>query len=142
MVKQTNMQRAYTFQIMQKMGFGQWPLEETEYQEWNTTFSKAKETMGPQREELLEGASEMIENDLILLGAIAVEDKLQKGVSFSFTNAFDLVSCFYSSVKDFSSFQKSRNLFKVPECIDKLAQAGLKIWLLTGDKKETAINVG
>ncbi|KAF5736244.1 hypothetical protein HS088_TW14G00380 [Tripterygium wilfordii] len=30
----------------------------------------------------------------------------------------------------------------VPECIDKLAQAGLKIWLLTGDKKETAINVG
>ncbi|KAM7251337.1 hypothetical protein ACFE04_023220 [Oxalis oulophora] len=30
----------------------------------------------------------------------------------------------------------------VPECIDKLAQAGLKIWLLTGDKKETAINIG
>lgn len=87
MVKHTNMQRAYTFQIMQKMGFGQWLLEETEYQEWNTMFSKAKETMGPQREELLEGASEMIENDLILLGAVAVEDKLQKGVSFSFTNA-------------------------------------------------------
>lgn len=31
---------------------------------------------------------------------------------------------------------------QVPECIDKLAQAGLKIWLLTGDKKETAVNVG
>ena len=28
------------------------------------------------------------------------------------------------------------------ECIDKLAQAGMKIWLLTGDKKETAINIG
>ncbi|KAL2494036.1 Phospholipid-transporting ATPase 6 [Forsythia ovata] len=51
----------------------------------------------------------MIEKDLLLLGAVAVEDKLQKGV---------------------------------PECIDKLAQAGLKIWLLTGDKKETAINIG
>lgn len=32
--------------------------------------------------------------------------------------------------------------YQVPECIDKLAQAGIKIWLLTGDKKETAINIG
>lgn len=31
---------------------------------------------------------------------------------------------------------------QVPECIDKLALAGLKIWVLTGDKLETAINIG
>jgi magnesium-transporting ATPase (P-type) len=30
----------------------------------------------------------------------------------------------------------------VPECIDKLAQSGVKIWVLTGDKMETAINIG
>ncbi|PKA47230.1 Putative phospholipid-transporting ATPase 8 [Apostasia shenzhenica] len=30
----------------------------------------------------------------------------------------------------------------VPECIEKLAQAGIKIWVLTGDKLETAINIG
>ncbi|KAL2347463.1 hypothetical protein Fmac_001463 [Flemingia macrophylla] len=30
----------------------------------------------------------------------------------------------------------------VPNCIDKLAQAGIKIWVLTGDKMETAINIG
>jgi len=30
----------------------------------------------------------------------------------------------------------------VPECVDKLAQAGIKIWVLTGDKMETAINIG
>ncbi|XP_059294143.1 probable phospholipid-transporting ATPase 8 isoform X2 [Lycium ferocissimum] len=30
----------------------------------------------------------------------------------------------------------------VPECIDKLAKAGIKIWVLTGDKMETAINIG
>ncbi|MCO5593988.1 hypothetical protein L7F22_048007 [Adiantum nelumboides] len=30
----------------------------------------------------------------------------------------------------------------VPQCIDKLAQAGIKIWVLTGDKLETAINIG
>jgi phospholipid-translocating ATPase len=30
----------------------------------------------------------------------------------------------------------------VPECIAKLAQANIKIWVLTGDKLETAINIG
>ncbi|MQL83085.1 hypothetical protein Taro_015571 [Colocasia esculenta] len=30
----------------------------------------------------------------------------------------------------------------VPECIEKLVQAGIKIWVLTGDKMETAINIG
>ncbi|KAL0352712.1 UNVERIFIED_CONTAM: putative phospholipid-transporting ATPase 5 [Sesamum angustifolium] len=80
-----------------------------EYENWSSVFRKAKATIGPEREELLENASEMIEKELLLLGAVAVEDKLQKGV---------------------------------PECIDKLAQAGFKIWLLTGDKKETAVNIG
>lgn len=40
--------------------------------------------------------------------------------------------CFYESVC----------VKQVPECIDKLAQAGIKLWVLTGDKMETAINVG
>ncbi|KAL6135777.1 hypothetical protein ACLB2K_068002 [Fragaria x ananassa] len=30
----------------------------------------------------------------------------------------------------------------VPECINKLALAGIKIWVLTGDKMETAVNIG
>ena len=30
----------------------------------------------------------------------------------------------------------------VPETIERLLQAGLKIWVLTGDKEETAINIG
>lgn len=84
-------------------------ITETEYSEWNATFLKAKTTIGADREALLEVASDLIEKDLILVGATAIEDKLQKGV---------------------------------PRCIDKLAQAGLKIWVLTGDKMETAINIG
>ncbi|XP_010907601.1 probable phospholipid-transporting ATPase 4 isoform X2 [Elaeis guineensis] len=84
-------------------------LEESEYSTWNTDFLKAKTAIGPDREAQLEQASDMIEKELILVGATAVEDKLQKGV---------------------------------PQCIDKLAQAGLKIWVLTGDKMETAINIG
>ncbi|KAJ6801000.1 putative phospholipid-transporting ATPase 4 [Iris pallida] len=84
-------------------------LDESEYSAWNVEFLKAKTTIGPDREGQLEAVSDMIEKDLILVGATAVEDKLQKGV---------------------------------PECIDRLAQAGLKIWVLTGDKMETAINIG
>ncbi|KAA8541660.1 hypothetical protein F0562_022812 [Nyssa sinensis] len=84
-------------------------LEEGEYSAWNNEFFKAKTSIGGDREALLERVSDMIERDLTLVGATAVEDKLQKGV---------------------------------PQCIDKLAQAGLKIWVLTGDKMETAINIG
>ncbi|XP_050370284.1 probable phospholipid-transporting ATPase 5 [Argentina anserina] len=91
------------------LAFAYRKLDAIEYEKWNSVFTKAKTTIGPEREEILTEASEMIEKDLILLGVAAVEDKLQKGV---------------------------------PECIDKLAQAGMKIWLLTGDKKETAINIG
>jgi phospholipid-translocating ATPase len=29
----------------------------------------------------------------------------------------------------------------VPETIDKLRRANMKIWMLTGDKRETAINI-
>lgn len=84
-------------------------LEESEYSAWNSEFMKAKTSIGADREAMLERVSDMMERDLILVGATAIEDKLQKGV---------------------------------PQCIDKLAQAGLKIWVLTGDKMETAINIG
>eukprot|EP00250_Pteridium_aquilinum_P010204 c19213_g1_i1 orf=370-3075(+) len=84
-------------------------LDEAAYNQWNDVFFKAKTTIGPDRDAKLDQASDMIEKELILVGATAVEDKLQKGV---------------------------------PECIDRLALAGLKIWVLTGDKLETAINIG
>lgn len=84
-------------------------LSEEEYKEFNEKFTEAKNSVSADRDDLIDEATEEIEKDLILLGATAVEDKLQKGV---------------------------------PECIDKLAQAGIKIWVLTGDKMETAINIG
>ncbi|KAK8465055.1 hypothetical protein PHAVU_010G136600 [Phaseolus vulgaris] len=84
-------------------------LDEEEYKAWNNEFQKAKASVGAERDSMLERVSDMMEKELILVGATAVEDKLQKGV---------------------------------PQCIDNLAQAGLKIWVLTGDKMETAINIG
>jgi len=84
-------------------------IDEEEFREFNDKFNAARNAVSADREILIEKVAETIERDLILLGATAVEDKLQRGV---------------------------------PECIDKLAQAGIKIWVLTGDKMETAINIG
>jgi len=52
---------------------------------------------------------EEIEVELVILGATAIEDKLQDQVG-------DTISC--------------------------LKEAGMKVWVLTGDKTETAINIG
>jgi len=30
----------------------------------------------------------------------------------------------------------------IPETIENLSRANIKIWILTGDKQETAINIG
>ncbi|KAJ4973240.1 hypothetical protein NE237_006414 [Protea cynaroides] len=84
-------------------------LGEEEYRIWEEEFLKAKTSLSGVHDELVYAAVDKIERDLILLGATAVEDKLQKGV---------------------------------PQCIEKLSQAGVKIWVLTGDKMETAVNIG
>ncbi|KAL8480395.1 hypothetical protein ACS0TY_027071 [Phlomoides rotata] len=84
-------------------------LSEEEYAAFNEKIYEAKNSVSVDRQELIDEVTEEIEKEMILLGATAVEDKLQQGV---------------------------------PECIDKLAQAGIKIWVLTGDKMETAINIG
>ncbi|KAG8084685.1 hypothetical protein GUJ93_ZPchr0010g9484 [Zizania palustris] len=84
-------------------------LDEDDYVNFDRKFTAAKNSVSADRDEVIEEVADLLERELILLGATAVEDKLQKGV---------------------------------PECIDKLAQAGIKIWVLTGDKMETAINIG
>lgn len=46
---------------------------------------------------------------------------------------FDLLGC--TAIED--KLQEG-----VPDAIDKLRRAGIKLWMLTGDKRETAINIG
>ena len=62
------------------MAFAFRKIDVSEYENWNEVFTQAKTTIGPDRDELLEKASEMIEKDLTLLGVAAIEDKLQQGV--------------------------------------------------------------
>lgn len=58
---------------------------------WNAEFLKAKSAIGTDRETQLEQASDMVGRELVLVHVTAVEDKLQKGVSFFF-HSFTLFS--------------------------------------------------
>ncbi len=83
-------------------------MSESEYKQWSTIYDQAAATING-RGEALDKAAEMIEKDMFLLGATAIEDKLQEGV---------------------------------PDAIHTLQLAGIKVWVLTGDRQETAINIG
>ncbi|GJC80479.1 putative phospholipid-transporting ATPase C821.13c [Colletotrichum liriopes] len=82
-------------------------ISEQDYRTWKQTFDHAATSL-TDRQEKIEAAAETIEQSFNLVGASAIEDKLQEGV---------------------------------PETIDKLRRANIKIWMLTGDKRETAINI-
>ena len=84
-------------------------VPEPEFQQWLQIFEKANTTVSGNRAEELDKAAEIIEHDFFLLGATAIEDKLQDGV---------------------------------PDTIHTLQEAGIKVWVLTGDRQETAINIG
>ncbi|XP_034147602.1 phospholipid-transporting ATPase IA isoform X5 [Esox lucius] len=83
-------------------------ISESSYQQWLEVFHRASISL-QNRALKLEESYELIEKNLQLLGATAIEDKLQD---------------------------------KVPETIETLMKADIKIWILTGDKQETAINIG
>ena len=80
-------------------------LSVDEYQAWSVRYQDATIALD-NREERIETVCNELEQNLILLGATAIEDSLQDGV---------------------------------PETIEDLKKAGIKIWVATGDKLETAI---
>ncbi|KAJ1950554.1 hypothetical protein EC988_004346, partial [Linderina pennispora] len=77
------------------------------YEAWHLKYLTATTALA-NRQAQVELACEEIENDLLLTGVSAIEDRLQDGV---------------------------------PETIFKLRRAGIRVWMLTGDKVETAINI-
>lgn len=106
-------------------------IPQEEYEEWAERYRKASNTIGNRKQviaqfhwytgsrccgaddyaaiQAMENLAEELEANMRLLGATAIEDKLQEGV---------------------------------PETISKLRRAGMKVWILTGDKRETAVNIG
>lgn len=57
-------------------------LSEEEYKVFNEKFVEAKNSVSADREAMIDEVAQKVEKDLILLGATAVEDKLQQGVRF------------------------------------------------------------
>jgi phospholipid-translocating ATPase len=82
-------------------------VSDLDYRSWKKCYDDASTSI-INRQELIEAAGDIIEQSFDLVGATAIEDKLQQGV---------------------------------PETIDRLRRANIKIWMLTGDKRETAINI-
>jgi phospholipid-transporting ATPase len=54
-------------------------ISSAEYREWSAMYDKAASQITG-RVEALDNVAELIEKDLLLLGATAIEDKLQDGV--------------------------------------------------------------
>ena len=84
-------------------------LDPAWYDNWSRRYNEANASIDEDRDVLIEQLENEIENDLVLLGGTAIEDRLQSGV---------------------------------PQAISILGQAGIKLWVLTGDRIETAINIG
>lgn len=83
-------------------------LDEKFVQDWLARYKEAN-CLVVGRDEAVSKVSEEIEKDMNLIGATAIEDKLQEGV---------------------------------PDAIDSCLKAGIHCWMITGDKMETAINIG
>ena len=54
-------------------------VSEAEYREWSAKYNQAANTITG-RGDALDNVAELIERDMFLLGATAIEDKLQEGV--------------------------------------------------------------
>ena len=83
-------------------------INEDDYKSWIKQLHKDELNM-KNKQKLIDRLYDIIEKNLTLLGATAVEDKLQDNV---------------------------------PETIKEFRAAGIKIWVLTGDKLDTAKSIG
>ena len=81
-------------------------MSDQEYQSFDVQYNALSDS--PDREKLIDKLVDGVERDLWLIGATAVEDKLQD---------------------------------RVPEVIADMLRASIKVWMLTGDKLETAENI-
>ncbi|KAE9598321.1 hypothetical protein Lal_00004150 [Lupinus albus] len=98
----------YSTQGLRTLVIGIREMNTSEFEQWHAAFETASAALFGRAATLRKIASN-VERNICILGATAIEDKLQQGV---------------------------------PEAIESLRTAGIKVWVLTGDKQETAISIG
>ena len=97
---------AFASEGLRTLVFGVRAFTEDKYLQWHSSHYSPAVSAMHNRDLLLRRAASEAEQHLTIIGASAIEDKLQDGV---------------------------------PETIATLSDAGIKLWVLTGDKRETAI---
>ena len=99
----------YASQGFRTLVYGYKQLSRKEFDLFTYKLEQAKQSMVNRVKFVREAYRELEAKDIQLLGATAIEDKLQEDVA---------------------------------QTINKLGQAGITTWMVTGDKKETAVNLG
>jgi phospholipid-transporting ATPase len=84
-------------------------LDHKFYESWIKRWTAVLATNDDAKADNLSDLAEEVENELELVGASAIDDKLQD---------------------------------EVPETIKMIIEGGIRLWVLTGDKQETAIEIG
>lgn len=82
-------------------------INQNEFDDWFSRYNEANCSI-EDKEEKVGAVVNEIETNLMLIGATAIEDKLQEGVG---------------------------------DTIHSLIDADIKVWVITGDKRETAVNI-
>ena len=113
-------------------------LTEDEFQTWKAAHHEAAIAL-TDREEKLDFVYNEIEKNLQLAGATAIEDKLQVILNLLIVQRRVGMIFFSSLIKYHIKFFIKDG---VPQTIQNILTAGIKLWVLTGDKQETAINIG
>ncbi|KAL0233704.1 hypothetical protein PCE1_002213 [Barthelona sp. PCE] len=97
----------FSEQGLRTLAFAWKPISQAEFSTFMANYQAASCAMS-KRKEHIEGVYASIEQNLILLGCSAIEDKLQA---------------------------------QVPSTIKFLRNAGVRVWMLTGDRRTTAIQI-
>ena len=99
----------YASDGLRTLVYGYKILSRDEFEQFTRKLDLAKQSMVNRVKFVREAYRDLEAGGLELLGATAIEDKLQE---------------------------------EVAETINKLGKAGITTWMVTGDKKETAVNLG
>jgi phospholipid-translocating P-type ATPase (flippase) len=104
-----NLLRGYAQEGLRTLCFAKKNLAPQTHKDWAKRWREAEVLAPDKRQPVLEKLAAELECNFSLVGASAIEDKLQEAV---------------------------------PETIVRLTRAQIKLWVLTGDKQETAIEIG
>lgn len=83
-------------------------LSAEDYQQWRDKYTAMRSRRPAVSEEEINALVSELEQELMLVGVSAIEDKIQEGA---------------------------------PAALEKFREAGIKVWMLTGDRPDTATNV-